>query len=137
MQEFQVHDLGCPILSCDVVTLKCPTIKRIGSDGSVEYSTASSCCKEDSSDIKENKEVSADCGAGTEAEGEEREACLFIACLGDTAGTVSVWVLAGSIVPCGLSGDAWYGHVYVTLLSYSFLLISGLFCIDYLYIHDN
>jgi hypothetical protein len=134
MQEFQVHDLGCPILSCDVITLECPTIKRIGSDGSVEYSTASSCCKEDSSDIKENKEVSADRGAGTEAEGEgeEREACLFIACLGDTAGTVSVWVLAGSVVPCGLSGDAWYGHVYVTLLSYSFLLISGLFCI-----HDN
>jgi hypothetical protein len=110
---------------------------RIGSDGSVEYSTASSCCKEDSSDMKENKEESADRGAGTEGgeEGEgEGEACLFIACLGDTAGTVSVWVLAGSVVPCGLSGDAWYGHICVTLLSYSFLLISVFFVyttIDY------
>jgi hypothetical protein len=133
IQEFQVHDLGCPILSCDVITLKCPTIMRIGSYGSVEYITASSCCKEDSSDMKENKEESADRGAGTEGEEEgEGEACLFIACLGDTAGTVSVWVLAGSVVPCGLSGDAWYGHICVTLLSFSFLLISSLFCI-----HDN
>ena len=35
------------------------------------------------------------------------ECILFLACFGDTAGDVSVWLLAGSVVPCCKSSQGW------------------------------
>ena len=103
VQEFQVHDLGCPIISCDV--LRCPISKRIYSEGSVEYSTCSMSILSShhiGAKVSEIREKSTVRGSVSEEEG-----CLLVACLGDTAGIVSVWVLAGSVVPCGLNGETW------------------------------
>lgn len=118
VQEFSVHDFGCPILSCDVTTLRCPSGRRQGSNSGVKYSSAgmsnASSCGMDGSDMSENREEE-DAVRGVELESESEsygggggvESCLFIACLGDTAGIVSVWILAGSIVPCGPNDSTW------------------------------
>ena len=106
VQEFQVHDLGCPIISCDVTTLRyLHSNESQGSDSTVRCDnigmTAASSCH------KGGNSVSVSDASEVKLGSFGAEACLFVCCLGDTAGTVSVWLLAGSVVPCGTAGDAW------------------------------
>ena len=109
LEELDLNGSGCPVLSCDVITLHSPHSTSQGvsvpsPDGGVSSSSKSSsssgCC--DGSNPKGNefnrKEVK---------KMVQTECVLFLACFGDTAGDVSVWLLAGSVVPCCADPRGW------------------------------
>ena len=95
LEELDLNGSGCPVLSCDVIILHAP--HSIDENISPEHSVKNIPGNDEVNKFNK-KEVK---------ENVRNDSVLFLACFGDTAGDVSVWLLAGSAVPCCKSPKGW------------------------------